>query len=128
MDESELPAGEIGRLTGRFASDEWKYGRTLSFDYELSRRFGWGDTQLQLHVDHGTVLEAAAYSDAMDPDFIAQLPEALIGCRCSREGLLAAVDRLAEKWRKTEAVSVEPEEGVFSQMLTDIKALIAESF
>lgn len=133
MDESELPAGEIEQLTGRFASDQWKYGRKLSFDYELARRFGWGDIQLQLHVDRGVVLEAAAYSDAMDPDFIARLPQALVGCRCGREGLWAAVDQLAESWREAGEAGAaetgrETEETVLSQMLPDIKGLIAESF
>lgn len=95
MEEAELPGEEIRRLTGRFASDQWKYGRKMAFDYELSRRFGWGDIQLQLHVDKGIVLEAAAYSDAMDQEFIGLIPQALRGCVCGREGLCAALDGLA---------------------------------
>ncbi len=96
MDETELPAGEIDRLAGRFASDQWKYGRKMSFDYEFSRRFDWGDIQLQLHVDRGIVLEAAAYSDAMDPELIGRLPEVLKGCVCGREALCEAVDQLRD--------------------------------
>ena len=67
-------------------------------------------------MDQGTVVEAAAYSDAMDPDFIGLLPEALKGCTCRREALFAAVEA---------ACDPNP---LLSQMLSDIKTLIAESF
>lgn len=115
MEESALPAGEIDRLAARFTSPDWKYGRRLPFDYQLSRRFPWGDIQIQLHVEQGLVAEAAAYSDAMDPDLIGRLPGALSGCVCSRDALCAAVDSL--------------EGGACATRIqTDIKALIWESF
>ena len=91
MEEGELPVEEIERLTERFASDAWKYGRKMPFDYEFARRFGWGDIQLQLHVKDGIVLDAAAYSDAMDPELIGRLPETLKGCVCGR-GVVRGVE------------------------------------
>ena len=119
MEEAELSAKEVDRLTERFASDAWKYGRKMPFDYEFARRFGWGDIQLQLHVKDGIVLDAAAYSDAMDPELIGRLPETLKGCVCGREGLCGALNRLEGEY---------PGGASFSQVLSDIKALISESF
>ena len=124
MEEGELPAEEIERLTERFASDAWKYGRKMPFDYELARRFGWGDIQLQLHVEGGVVLDAAAYSDAMDPEFIGRLPEALKGCACGREGLCGALEQMAGEYD----ARTDPGGAPLSQVLSDIKALISESF
>ena len=124
MEEGELPAEEIERLTERFASAAWKYGRKMPFDYELARRFGWGDIQLQLHVEGGVVLDAAAYSDAMDPEFIGRLPEALKGCACGREGLCGALEQMAGEY----GAGTDPGGAPLSQVLSDIKALISESF
>ena len=124
MEEGELPAEEIERLTERFASDAWKYGRKMPFDYELARRFGWGDIQLQLHVEGGIVLDAAAYSGAMDPEFIGRLPEALKGCACGREGLCGALEQMAGEY----GAGTDPGGAPLSQVLSDIKALISESF
>ena len=91
----------------------------MPFDYEFARRFGWGDIQLQLHVKDGVVLDAEAYSDAMDPELIGLLPETLKGCICGREGLCGALNRLEGEY---------PGGVPFSQVLSDIKALISESF
>ena len=124
MEEGELPAEEIERLTERFASAAWKYGRKMPFDYELARRFGWGDIQLQLHVEGGVVLDAAAYSDAMDPEFIGRLPEALKGCACGREGLCGALEQMAGEY----GAGTDPGGAPLSQVLSDLKALISESF
>ena len=65
LDSSRLPAAEIDQLTGKFESWEWKYGRKIPFDYEMSSRFDWGDVQLQLHVDEGIIREINFFSDAM---------------------------------------------------------------
>lgn len=96
MNESELPQEEIDRLTGRFQSWDWKYGRKIPFDYQLERRFSWGDIQLQLHVEQGRVAEAAAYSDAMEQALIAEIPGVLKGCLCDAVSLCRALDGLSE--------------------------------
>lgn len=116
MDESELPQDEIERLTDRFQSWDWKYGRKIPFDYQLEQRFSWGDIQLQLHVEQGRVTEAAAYSDAMEQELIAQIPEILKGCLCDSVNLCSALDHAA----------AQPEAST-GDILSDIKTLIQGS-
>ncbi len=91
LDSSRLPAAEIDQLTGKFESWEWKYGRKIPFDYEMSSRFDWGDVQLQLHVDEGIIREINFFSDAMDQDVIESFRSALEGCRYSENEMVSAI-------------------------------------
>lgn len=100
-EESELPANEIQKLTERFESWQWKYGRKIPFQYEMERRFCWGEVQIQFHVDRGIVQDANVFSDAMDQALIGELEEALRGCAYGTEALSRAV--LAAGAGKTKA-------------------------
>lgn len=76
----ELDTARLNALKARFSAWEWIYGPRLAFTYAYERRFAWGDFQLQLKMDGGRILDAAVYSDAMDTEFVARIPEALRGC------------------------------------------------
>ena len=91
LDETTLPAEEIRLLTEKFESWEWKYGRRIPFDYEISGRFVWGDVQLQLHVDEGIIREINFFSDAMDQEVIENFRSSLEGCRYSEEEMVSAI-------------------------------------
>lgn len=117
MDESELPQDELERLTDRFQSRDWKYGRRIPFDYQLEQRFSWGDIQLQLHVEQGRVTDVGAYSDAMEQELIAGIPALLRGCSFGAESLGLALDSAAPQFDDPAAAAI----------LADIKALIQDS-
>ena len=99
----------IEEYENRFASWEWKYGRRIPFQYEFGRRFEWGDVQLQLEVNEGIIKNANVFSDSMDPEWAAELAEALPGCRYEQQAMCEVADRLS------------------GQIAADVKRLIAES-
>lgn len=84
-------AGDLARRRSFFASPEWKYGRHLPFTMELSRRFQWGDIQLQLEVKEGRIYDAVLYSDGMDETFLLRIPEALKGCLLQMDAMKEAL-------------------------------------
>ncbi|OLR56442.1 lipoate--protein ligase [Hornefia porci] len=90
-DES-LPQNEIQKLTEKFESWEWKYGRKIPFEHEISDRFDWGDVQLQLHVNGGVIREINFYSDAMDQAAVSLFAEALTGCRYTEADMTGAIE------------------------------------
>ena len=91
MYESSLPEDEIGTMTGKFESWEWKYGRKIPFEYEMGRRFSWGGIQMQFHVDGGRIQEVNVFSDAMDQELIGNLSERLKGCPYDGNAMCEAV-------------------------------------
>ena len=99
----------IEEYENKFASWEWKYGRRIPFQYEFGRRFEWGDVQLQLEVNEGIIKNANVFSDSMDPEWAAELAEALPGCRYEQQAMCEVADRLS------------------GQIAADVKRLIAES-
>ena len=81
--------GRVEELFVHYASWTWRYGETLTFDAEISRRFDWGGVQIGFQVRKGHVTAARVYSDALDSDYISCLPNLLNGCRFHSADLAA---------------------------------------
>ena len=113
--EERFDCEAIEKGEERFASWEWKYGRKIPFEHEISKRFGWGGIDLQFHVDKGVVQSVNAYSDGMEYSLVELLPGAWQGKRYEVEELSKALDLLPEV-SETE-----------HQMKQDISALLQEN-
>jgi lipoate-protein ligase A len=93
FDTGRLDEEEILRSEEYFASWEWKYGRTISFQHELSHRYAWGDIQIQLDVNGGIIQHAKIYSDSMDFQWVSELELALLNQRYEQKALLEAMNQ-----------------------------------
>lgn len=126
MKEEELPQLEIDVLTEKFASWQWKYGRKIPFEYEMEKRFPWGNIQIQLHVDEGVIQDVNVFSDAMDQEMFGALAKQLKGCGYAEEDICAAVEAVGP-----DAFQAEEQTGTdvpqSRQIKEDIKALVRES-
>lgn len=70
---------DLADLYQRYSSWEWRYGETPKFDLEFETRFPWGEIQVGLRLQRGTITQATVYSDAMNPQLIQELAAALHG-------------------------------------------------
>lgn len=94
-----LCEAEILEGSRRFDSWEWKYGRKIPFQYEVSRKPSWGEVLVQLQVSEGQVQQAAVWSDGLDVDFPRAAEKALEGTRYRSEDW----DRLPDRFTENEA-------------------------
>lgn len=104
---SAIDSGKVDRLTQKFSAREWNYGHRVAFTYEFFRRFDWGDIQFQIKVNEGEVAEAIAFSDALDPHFITQIPKALIGCAFSSATMAQVVSEIPTPSETIEKMSAD---------------------
>lgn len=88
-------SARVHALREKFASQGWLYGHRIPLDWTLSKRFGWGGMELAFHVESGVVRQAAAFSDALEAQFVAALPEAFAGRAFTAASLGAAAAALA---------------------------------
>ena len=72
-----------------YASWEWKFGTTPSFNISLENRFEFGCLELLLNVQNGFVKSAACYTDAMDATLAQRVEELLTGCNYGGGALCA---------------------------------------
>lgn len=79
MDVDGLDQDNIAKLTEKYASWQWRYGESPRFDISLNTRFPWGGIEMGLHLEHGKITQATVYSDAMDEEFIEDLPSIMEG-------------------------------------------------
>lgn len=111
----EIDEARVAALTEKYRSWEWNFGKKLAFEVELSRRFDWGDIQLQMKLDSGRVEAVQVYSDAMDFVFMQILPTVLYGVPFSAKALSDAV------------LSLPAQDAAVREMQADIGALLLEA-
>ena len=51
----DLDQKEIEMRTKHFSSWDWRFGRKIDFQYEISKRFSWGQMNIQFQVDKGKI-------------------------------------------------------------------------
>ena len=98
----------------KFSSWDWVYGSPIKFSYEFSKRFDWGDIQIQLEIVQGKILNAAAYSDSLNPHFISALPDAFVGSMFSVEEMIKVIEKIPATDEMTQKIA------------SDIKGLLME--
>lgn len=129
MDERELPEEDIRRLTEKFESWQWKYGRKIPFEYEIQKHFPWGGIQMQLHVNEGKIQDVNVFSDAMDQEMIEALAEGLTGCRYDVDAMCEAVDAAGRRddMQQKDGMCLKENLQQKDDMRRDVAALIKES-
>lgn len=87
-------------LYAKYASWEWRFGRTPRFDVTVSKRFSWGEAEVLLACQSGLVNGVTVYTDAMDETLAARIEGRLLGAAFTPaalfERLAGADERLRE--------------------------------
>ena len=83
----DLDQKEIENRTKHFSSWNWLYGRKIDFQYEISKRFPWGQMNIQFQVDQGKIVDVNVYSDSLRPMMIEKLPKYLKGIRYQKKNI-----------------------------------------
>ena len=89
--QQALDPGQLQELTDKYNNWDWTYGRSPVGEISLSRRFTWGQVDLQLVLKRGRVDEAFCYSDANDPELAPRLAAALKGVAFTPQALADAL-------------------------------------
>lgn len=132
IDEKDLPEKNIALLTGKFESWDWKYGRKIPFNHEITERFEWGDVQMQLHVESGVIRDINLYSDAMAQNMISVFSRSLKGLKYDAEVMAKAIsdtdiikDDIASGDNSAEGLRLSSD--IIAGMKSDIIALLRKN-
>lgn len=110
LETSALDGACVDALTERNRSWDWLYGRDIPCELRCGKRFPWGEVELRLEVDAGTVRGVTVYTDAMDWALAPAVEGALTGSVFRREELV----------RRLEGADLEQTVG------TDLRSLLME--
>src|SRR5450756_2078237 len=91
---STADEANVLRLREKYASWDWNFGQQFPFTTEWAKRFPWGEIQIRVQVNNGSISEAHVYTDAMAVDFAGQLADLLTGCRFQKDAMQMACETL----------------------------------
>lgn len=92
LETSALDGACVDALTERNRSWDWLYGRDIPCELRCGKRFPWGEVELRLEVEAGTVRGVTVYTDAMDWALAPAVEEALTGSVFRREELVRRLE------------------------------------
>ncbi len=111
----KIDVSKIKEFKDEFSSQDFIFGKKIKSEYELAKRFSWGDIQIQVNLSGGFIKDILIYSDAMNEHLIEQVQCVLKGCFF---GSCDLCNRLNE---------IRVEDEISKQMLCDINRLICEN-
>ncbi len=95
---------EIAEYEKLFSSEDWLYGRKMSFNNEFGKRYAWGDFQLRAEVAGGIIKDAVIFSDALDAEMILTLAERFKGTKYLAPDLCAVVAEVCREAQQREDI------------------------
>ena len=99
VDLSRVQDARWETLCARNRSWDWNYGQRVPATWSGSRRFDWGNLDLELVVTNGLINQVRAWTDSLDTELPRALETALTGRRFQGSELQAAIQTLP--WPKT---------------------------
>ena len=92
LETSALDGAYVGALTEKNRSWDWLYGRDIPCELRCVDRFSWGEVELRLAVEAGSVRGVTIYTDAMDWTLAPAVERALTGSPFRREELVRCLE------------------------------------
>lgn len=86
---------ELAEREEFFSSWQWRFGRKIRFQQELSRRFSWGNFCLRLQIKSGRIRNAMVYSDALYTGLISGFARKLYGVCYTNDDICNALRQCA---------------------------------
>ena len=88
---SDAEKADILQLRQRYAGEEWLYGKQMPFSCTLAGHFSFGNLELQLFIESGSIQTLQVYTDAMDAELPRILSDVLTHCPFQTEDMVKAV-------------------------------------
>lgn len=93
----ELPEKILDEGEKRFSAWEWLYGKKIPFNFEVIRRFEWGEALVRLEISEGIIREAGIWTDDLDTELPRKAGRALAGCRYQRQDIERALAIISQE-------------------------------
>lgn len=90
--EELLPQEQLETLTQKYASAQWRLGTPMEYTVHFAKRLSFGEIDVQLVVERGSIAKARVYSDAMDADWVESIASALNGKEYTVESIEKALN------------------------------------
>lgn len=111
----DLKDAALEELEKKYSSWEWLYGRNISFENTLDRKFDWGVVQICYNVKNGRFEDVGIYSDSLYPSVVEEAGEVLRHSRLMSGEIL---DRLSR---------IKVEQEIEKKMISDMAEALCQS-
>lgn len=100
---SDLDKTKLDEITSQFEDWNWRLGRKIPFNVELTNRFSWGNLNFQICVENGLIKDAIVYSDAMESTLVGSIADRIKGVKYNPHAIALEVKELFDNNEKAES-------------------------
>lgn len=101
--EADLDKKKLMEITSQFEDWNWRLGKKIKFNVELSNRFPWGNLSFQIFVENGLIKDAVVYSDAMESTLVGSIAQKIKGVKYNPHDMALAIKELFDNNDKAES-------------------------
>lgn len=95
LEIGQLPQQELQQFEDKFSSWEWIYGKNISFNYCIGRRFSWGEIEIGFEVVAGIIKDCRVFSDSLETELFDTLAHRLCGLKYSTNEVLKELNQIS---------------------------------
>lgn len=100
VNEEDLKTKEFLELKRKYASWEWRFGDSPSFDMKFERKFSWGEIQMCFQFKDSMIKDIEIYTDALNTKFVSKLKKNLLDTKFSKTEIINKIVNI--NWEKDE--------------------------
>ena len=85
--EDRIDRAALAEKIARHRSREWLLREERTLDHMRQGRFDWGTVRIDWSIADGAISAVSLFSDSLEADAVAAIPDALVGCPAERAAL-----------------------------------------
>ena len=85
--EDRIDRAALAEKIARHRSREWLLREERTLDHTRQGRFDWGTVRIGWSIADGAISAVSLFSDSLEADAVAAIPDALVGCPAERAAL-----------------------------------------
>jgi lipoate---protein ligase len=105
--EENLDIENILELTRKYKSKEWKLGKIIDCQKEISERFPWGAINLRFKIKGNKVDEVQIFSDSLEYDLFDEMSNVLRGVKFSKSTLETSLKSINNYLSEEQSIILE---------------------
>jgi len=111
----------LSRYYAELSDWKWRYGKTPEFEHHLNTRFDWGQFDVHIQCNQGSISEVKIFSDCLNPALVEELQDALIDAPYTRDGIERACKSAMTNLRQADPLNsqIESQIGQFRDWLAE---------
>jgi len=107
MELNEKQIEEIHQLKEHYASDKWNYNMSQEADFQVEKRFSWGEVLLLIKKEKERIKTVQIFTDSMETEVFIKLAKKLEGIEVTLTSISKVIEEMMKKEEDSKVILLD---------------------